>query len=195
MVKGGGGVIRLAKGAILSPDGARFYPRKKMNVVMDYEAATVRVNAGSGGNVGVAEAATFWWIEGRCTNVAKIIEVLRPHVLASREKGSAENLRNVISELSALVKSKRVTGGVLFVGSAARAVCYANRCANLRAIVATNDRAVREGIEHLGANVLVVEYPAFGFEAMMAMIKPFVESMHAAPVGVERELHDLRSCG
>jgi hypothetical protein len=103
-------------------------------------------------------------------------------------------LRGVVKELAGLVKAKRVGCGLLFVDSAARAACYANRCASLRAIVGTNDKAVSEGVEQLGANVLIMEYPQLGYKGMMAMVKPFLESQRDVPAAVQRELNELATC-
>lgn len=186
------GAVRLAKGAILTPLAQDFIRERHVQVMSDEMAPAVKVNGGSAPLAG--SAPVMWWIEGQCPSVAKLVDALRQNLLASRERGSAENLKSVVKELALLVKNKKVAGGVLFVPSAARAVCYANRCQSLRAVVATNDRAVSEGIELLGANVLVVEYPPFGFKAMLALVKPFVESMQQVPAAVQRELDELRNC-
>jgi hypothetical protein len=196
------GPVRLAKGAILTPLAQDFIRERGINIMTDEGAAAVAINGGAAPGTGGAAtmaggggAPILWWIDGQCPSVAKLVEALRPGLLASRERGSGENLKGVVKELAALVKAKKVAGGLLFVPSAARAICYANRCQSLRAVVATNDRAVSEGIELLGANVLVVEYPPFGFKAMLALVKPFVESVQAVPAAVQRELDELRNCG
>ena len=185
------GAIRLAKGAILTPLAQDYIKDKNLNVMTDEQAVMGKVHYGPG----PTNTPTFWWIEGRCPSVAKVIEALRPNTLASREQGSPESLRNVVKELAGLVKSKKVTGGLLFVNSAARASVYANRCHSLRAVVGTSDKAVSDGIEHLGANTLIIEYPLLGFKSMMALIKPFIESMHQAPAAVQKELNELMTCG
>jgi hypothetical protein len=187
------GPIRLAKGAILTPLAQDFIRERNVNVLSDEMAPTVTVNGG--GTPPAGSAPILWWIEGQCPSVAKLVDAMRQRLLASRERGHADNLKNVVKELANLVKNKKVTGGSLFVPSAARAICYANRCQSLRGVVATNDRAVSEGIELLGANVLVVEYPPFGFKAMQALVRPFVESMQNVPAPVQRELDELRNCG
>jgi hypothetical protein len=184
------GPIRLAKGAILTPLAQDFIKEKNLNVMTDERAISTAVNAGAAS----INASIFWWIGGQCPSVAKVVETLRPNVLASRERGSADNLRVVVKELAGLVKGKRVGSGLLFVDSAARAAVYANRCHSLRAVVATSDKAVSDAVEHLGANVLIIEYPQLGYKGMMALIKPFIESLHQAPAAVQKELNDLATC-
>jgi hypothetical protein len=191
-LKGVRGAVRLAKGAILTPLAADFIKEKKVNVVTDGQAPSAAVNVSAGIATG---APIFWWIGGQCPSVAKVVETLRPNVLASGERSSGESLRAVVKELAGLVKSKRVCCGLLFVDSAARAACYANRCHSLRAIVGTNDKAVSDGVEQLGANVLIIEYPQLGYKGMMGLIKPFLESHHAAPAAVLKELNELAACG
>ncbi len=187
------GPIRLAKGAILTPLAHDFIKDHALNVMSDEMAAVVKVNAGTAAATGAA-LPTWWWIEGQCPSVAKVVDALRPRLLASTERGAAENLKGAVKELAKLVKSGKVRGGILFVPSAARAVCYANRCPSLRAIVATTERAVSEGLELLGANVLVIEYSQFGFKGMMPLVKPFVEGGSALPAGVAKELNELATC-
>jgi hypothetical protein len=191
-LKGVRGPIRLAKGAMLTPLAHDFIKDHALNVMSDEMAAAVKVNAGATGTD--AALPTWWWIEGQCPSVAKVVEALRPQLLASRERSSGENLKGAVKELAGLVKNRKVRGGVLFVPSAARAVCYANRCPSLRAVVGTTERAVSEGLEMLGANVLVVEYSQFGFKGMMPLVKPFVEGAGALPAAVAKELNELAAC-
>jgi hypothetical protein len=185
------GPLRIGKGAILTPLAQDYIRDKHIQVVSDTGAGTgekISINAGT-------NSPTYWWIDGQCPSVAKVIEALRPNTLASRERSSPDNLRLVVKELATLVKNKKVTGALLFVNSAARAVCYANRCHSLRAIVGTSDKAVADGIEHLGANTLILEYPLLGFKSMMALVKPFIESLHQPSAAVQKELSELMTCG
>ncbi len=185
------GPLHIGKGAILTPLAQDYIRDKNIQIVNELGTASgekISINTG-------AHSPTYWWIDGQCPSVAKVIEALRPNTLASRERSSPDNLRLVVKELAALVKNKKVTGALLFVNSAARAVCYANRCHSLRAIVGTSDKAVADGIEHLGANTLILEYPLLGFKSMMALVKPFIESLHQPSAAVQKELSELMTCG
>lgn len=186
------GPIRLAKGAILTPLAQDFIKDHALNVMTDEMAAVTKVNAGATPNA--AALPTFWWIEGQCPSVAKVVDALRPHLLASREPSRPDNLKMAIKELAKLVKSNKVRGGVLFVPSASRAICYANRCPSLRAIVATTERAVSEGLELLGANVLVIEYSQFGFKGMFPLVKPFIDNQPGLSNAVAKDLNELATC-
>src|SRR5271154_5299603 len=109
-LRGVRGPIRLAKGAILTPLAQDYIKDKNLNVMTDEQATPVSANAG----VAPGNAPTFWWIDGQCPSVAKVIEVLRPNALASRERSSPDSLRSVIKELAGLVKGKKGTDGLLF---------------------------------------------------------------------------------
>ncbi len=188
-----GEVVRLAKGALLTPLAIDFIREKNLVVASDEGAPVKRINAGP--EVALGALPLLWWIDGQCSSVAKVIDGVRSHVLVSRERPASANLKSVVKELAALIRNRKVSGGVLFVSSAARAALYANRCSSLRAVVATSEKSVSEGIEQLGANVLVIEYPQFGARAMSGFVQPFLESARAQPVVVGRDLDELRMCG
>jgi hypothetical protein len=186
------GPIRLAKGAILTALAQDFIKDHALNVMTDEMAQITKVNAGATPNA--AALPTFWWIEGQCPSVAKVVDALRPHLLASREPSRPDNLKTAIKELAKLVKTGKVRGGLLFVPSASRAICYANRCPSLRAIVATTERAVSEGLDLLAANTLVIEYSQFGFKGMFPLVKPFIDNHPALTAAVAKDLNELATC-
>jgi hypothetical protein len=186
------GPIRLAKGSILTALAQDFIKDHALNVMTDEMAQVTKVNAGSTPNS--AALPTFWWIEGQCPSVAKVVDALRPHLLASREPSRPDNLKTAIKELAKLVKTGKVRGGLLFVPSASRAICYANRCPSLRAIVATTERAVSEGLELLAANTLVIEYSQFGFKGMFPLVKPFIDNQPGLTAAVAKDLNELATC-
>jgi hypothetical protein len=53
---------------------------------------------------------------------------------------------------------------------------------------------VQEGIEFLGANVLVLEYPHHGFKSMDELVRLFLTSSGRAPKDVESQLIELAAC-
>jgi hypothetical protein len=186
------GPIRLAKGSILTPLAQDFIKDHALNVMTDEMAQVAKVNAGSAAPN--AALPTFWWIEGQCPSVAKVVDALRPHLLASREPSRPDNLKSAIKELAKLVKTGKVRGGLLFVPSASRAICYANRCPSLRAIVATTERAVSEGLDLLAANTLVIEYTQFGFKGMLPLVQPFINNAPPLSNAVAKDLNELATC-
>lgn len=185
------GVAVLAPDARLSPlanDLARQRPGKVRRAA--HQAAPATGSSGASQNLPWA-----WWIDGACPVVQQVTSdratKLRP-LVHNRTPGS---LSSVVRELAAAIKGRQVAGGLLFVRSAARAVCLANRCASIRAIVGTSGEAVEQGITELGANVLIIEYPHHGPKSTVAMVDRITQQVPSVPASVERELADLHRCG
>ncbi|MBN4061007.1 hypothetical protein JYU15_01085 [bacterium AH-315-I18] len=137
----------------------------------------------------------FWWIDGTCPVVKEVTNqrqrVLTP--MANPRKRDAT--LSVIRDLASATRSGHVLGGVLFVPTAAKVLCYANRCQSLRAIVGTSDQAVEEGVTELGANVLVIEYPQHGKRSVDAMLDRFLSQTPAVSTLVQRALAELHRLG
>jgi hypothetical protein len=136
----------------------------------------------------------LWWIEGGCPVVRDVTQSFGLALRAVAALPNSGSLPQVVRELARAVKSKQAPGGVLFVPTAARAVCLANRCASLRAIVGTSGEAVEQGIRDLGANVLIIEYPHHGHRSVAAMLARFMQQIPGVPPSVERELVDMQRC-
>lgn len=136
----------------------------------------------------------FYWIDGQCPVATQTVQqrssILRP--LTASRGGAA--LQQVVRELASAVKARTIAGGILFVPNAARAMCYANRCASLRAVVGTCGEAVEQGVAELGANVLVIEYPHHGPRSMEAMVDRMLQQSPNVPAAVQRDLADLHRC-
>ncbi len=134
----------------------------------------------------------LWWIEGGCPIVRDVTQsfglTLRP--IAAGPTGGA--LPQVVRELARAVKARQASGGILFVPSASKAVCMANRCQSLRAIVGTCGEAVEQGLREIGANVLIIEYPHHGHRSTIAMLERFTQQLPVIPASVERMLVDMQ---
>lgn len=180
------GVALLAHDARLSPL-ANDLARKLANRVR-------RVAPGAASPGGSAPLPWLWWIQGSCPVVASVT-TQRAAGLRLIAAGPTPNaLGRAVRELAAAVRSKRASGGFLFVPSAARAACFANRCSSLRAAVATCGEAVEQAIAELGANTLIIEYPHHGYRAVSAFVDRFLQQPPAAPPQIERDLADLDRC-
>ena len=189
----GDGVAVLAADARLSPlaaDFAREHPRKVRRVGTDSAAASSASPAAN------ATLPWMWWIDGSCPVVAQVTGERGSQLTRAVSLGSGSAaLGQVVRDLASAIKSHRVLGGLLFVHNAARAMCLANRCQSIRAVVGTCGEAVEQGIAELGANVLVIEYPHHGPRAVAAMVDRFMQQPPRVPPAVERELAELHRCG
>lgn len=186
------GVALLSSTAKLTPlanDFARQFPQKIKRV----EAQSSASKAGA-----VAQPANLpwlWWIQGQCPVVNKVVSERSSQLRTMSAARSGESLPAVVRELAQAVKTGQAAGGLLFVPSAARATCLANRCASLRAIVGTCGEAVEQGIRELGANVLIIEYPHHGPRSVFGMVDRMLGQKPEVPASVQRDLADLHRCG
>ena len=187
------GVAVLAPDARLSPlanDLARQHGRRVRRANLADTAAPA-----IGGDTAAASGPWLYWIMRTCPVADKIIAERR-HVLTPMAVGrDAAALPQVMRDLAGAIKGGTTPGGILFVPSAARAMCYANRCPSIRAVVGTCDKAVEQGIDELGANVVVIEYPHHGPASMAASVDRMVMQPPRVSPQVLRELSELQRCG
>ncbi|MEX0775309.1 MAG: hypothetical protein WD042_06290 [Phycisphaeraceae bacterium] len=138
--------------------------------------------------------AWLWWIDGYCPVVQQATGQRRQQLRGSSGGHQPSALAQVVRDLADAVRHKRAAGGILFVHNAARAVCYANRCSALRAVVGTCGEAVEQGIAEVGANVLVIEYPHHGLKSILAMIDRITAQLPKVPANAQRDLNELQKC-
>jgi len=186
------GVAALAPDARLTPlanDLVREHPEK---ICRTASPATTAISVS---RTDAVNHPWLWWIEGQCVAVHELTAVRSSRLLSSGAANHPAALAQVVRDLAGAIRIRRVAGGLLFVHNAARAVCFANRCASIRAVVGTCGEAVEQGIAELGANVLVIEYPHQGKEAMQAMVDRIMRQPPKIPPTVQRELADLHRNG
>jgi hypothetical protein len=185
------GVALLSRDAKLTPLGNDFVRKSPAKVRrLETNEAPPRATAGS-----AAVLPWTWWIDGQCPVVQRVTNDRRGRMVPTGNNRSPRVLPQVVRDFASGIKLGRYAGGFLFVHNAARAICMANRCASIRAIVGTCGEAVEQGIADLGANVLLIEYPHVGQRAMSEMVDRMMQHPPAMPAGVERDLTDLHRCG
>ena len=188
------GVATLAADAKLTPlanDFVRQSPEKVRRA-----SATNATGEQSQAAPGDPVAPWLWWIEGQCPFVDQMTRQRASRLRPSSAARSATSLAQVIREIAGGLQGGQIGGALLFVPSAARAVCYANRCAAIRAVVGTCGQAIERGVDELGANVMIIEYPHIGPREMAALVDRMLQQAPTLPPQVQRELADLeRSAG
>jgi hypothetical protein len=180
-----GRVLPLAYGAKLTPLGRDRAKERGLTIQ--------RVSEG-GATTQPVPSAWHWWIAGHCPAVDQVTSTLKASLTPLVAKRELNQIHRVIADLAKRVNSNISAGGVLFVPSAAQAICYANRCPSLRASVATCGEAVEQAVDQLAANVLVVEYPHHGLKAIHAMVERFITATRPALPLVDSQLKELASC-
>jgi len=146
-----------------------------------------------------APAGTLlWWCDGPCGQAkAAIAQQSRESSLQPIDiPASVDNLIPAITRIAADVKSGRASGGILLVQAGAAAIVYANRCPTLRAILGSCRQSVEQGVLHLAANVLIIEYPYHSLPQVRNILLPFVRGgQREMSENVQRQLRELSSCG
>jgi ribose 5-phosphate isomerase RpiB len=138
----------------------------------------------------------LWWCDGPCGQAKGAIAAqsressLHPLDLPA----SNDNLVPAIKRLAAEVKSGRASGGILLVQAGAAAIVYANRCPSLRAILGTCRQSVEQGVQHLAANVLIIEHPYHSLPQVRNILVPFVRGRRELSDDVQRQLQELSTC-
>ena len=143
------------------------------------------------------EGTLLWWCDGPCGQAkAALMQQSRESSLQPLDlPASADNLVPAIKQVAREVKSGRASGGILLVQTGAAAIVYANRCPSLRAILGTCRQSVEQGVQHLAANVLVIEYPFHSLPQVRNILLPFVRGQREMSDDVQRQLQELQGCG
>jgi hypothetical protein len=186
--------IRLAPTARLTPL-ARDYVKARGLVIQRSVNAPNDALASAGASNNRNTMPFLWWIEGQCRNVTAVTEANGGALRPSSQPAGPEALTTMIAELDDGVRKGRYRGGILFVRNAARAGCFANRCARLRGVVGTCEQAVQQGLGDVAANVLIIEYPYHDQATMQAMVQHFVTGERGDWAAVNQALEGLRTCG
>ncbi|NNM85195.1 MAG: hypothetical protein HKL96_05500, partial [Phycisphaerales bacterium] len=175
------GTVYLASSARLTPLAQDLLRERKI---------TVEVVTAPSSN---ADKHWLCWMQGHCPTAASLMTELggRPLPIGN----GPDDLLAAVRQVAADIRSVKAQLAILFVPAAARAVCFANRCRSLRAIVGTCEQAVQEGIDMLGANVLVLEYPHLNAQRMRQLALQFIQSSGRPNAAVQRQLAQLAACG
>ncbi|MCC7408465.1 MAG: hypothetical protein IT442_10360 [Phycisphaeraceae bacterium] len=195
------GVAVLAAGARLTPlanDLARQKP-SKVRRAGEQGGGDLRSPAKQGdAAAGVVATNTFggtwaWWVDDQCPVVGQVTTARKEHlryIAVNRSPGAASAVE-VVGRVVELIKGRKVSGAILFVSRPSRAVCLANRSPLLRAVQASHPQGLRDAIEDLSPNVLVIEHTRVKPEAMLEMVDVMMRSNPRPIAAVERALNEL----
>lgn len=137
----------------------------------------------------------YWWIDGTCPVVKKVTTERQAVMSPMANPRKPEAMLSVVRDLVTAIKSGMVAGGVLFVPSAAKIACYANRSQSLRAVVGTSIKAVEDAVSELGANVLIIEYKQHGLASVDGMLDVFLASQPNVTTLIQRALAECHRLG
>ncbi|NLF73109.1 MAG: hypothetical protein GX575_29075 [Candidatus Anammoximicrobium sp.] len=118
-------------------------------------------------------------VAGRAVSSAAAAAAVRAE-LGAAERIDDECVLEVVRQVTQAVAAQSRIGLVL-TDLPAVALCLANRHAGIRAAWGVNATAVREAMQLIGANLLVVKPAPHGVQELRAMIRAFVSGRHDCP--------------
>jgi ribose 5-phosphate isomerase RpiB len=144
-----------------------------------------------------ANAPLLWWCDGPCGAAkAAITGQAKESLLRALElPADPKQIVPVIKAIAADLKSGNADAALLVVQNAAGTMVFANRCPSIRAVVGTCLEAVEQGIQQIGANVLVIEHAYKTFPQIKTMLARFARAKREVNPDVLRQLAELASCG
>jgi|SRR5687767_9490978 len=145
----------------------------------------------------VAPGTILWWCDGPCgaAKAALASQARETNLQPLQIPAEPKYLVAAVKQFASEIKSDRASGGILLVQSGAAAVVYANRCPSLRAILGTCRDAVQQGVEQVGANVLVIEHPHQTLPQAKNLLSQFARGRRELSDDVRQQLKELASCG
>lgn len=139
----------------------------------------------------------LWWCDGPCGAAKAALASIakESNVQPMPVNAEPKYLVGAVKHLAKEIKADRAAAGILLVQSGAAAAVYANRCPSLRAIIGTCRDAVQQGLDLVGANVLIVETPHQTLQQAKNVISLFVRMRRTPSDDVRRQLGELATCG
>jgi hypothetical protein len=198
------GHVTLPVGARLTPMASDWARSRKVAIVYDGQAGAKSTGAAtSSAPPALASSAPasvgqiLWWCDGPCGAAkAALAAVAREaNVQPMAINAEPKFLVGAVKHLAKEIKADRAAAGILLVQSGAAAAVYANRCPSLRAILGTCREAVQQGLDQVGANVLIVETPHHTLQQVRNVLSLFVRMRRTPSDDVKRQLAELASCG
>lgn len=184
-----GGTIVLPYRARLSPLAADY--ARHRGLTLGY----AEVEAPAGVAAPTAPALPYlWWIEGASGAAqAALRNAARQRPLQPMAiLGDATRVESAVRHLEGELRRGSVAGGVLAVRAAGLACVLANRSRHLRAVVATSLASVRDAMQRVAANVLILEHDALTLAQITNVVGLFATGVRQSDDALTRTLEEGR---
>jgi hypothetical protein len=193
------GHVRLPVGARLTPMAHDWLRSRKIAIVFGdgpgpQGPGLAKPAASAAWNLAIGDL--LWWCDGPCgaAKAALASQAKETNLQPLPVTAEPKYLIQAIKHLAREVKSDRAAGAILLVQSGAAAAVYANRCPSLRAILGTCRDAVQQGIDLVGANVLVIETPYQTLQQVKNVLSLFIRMRREPGDDVKRQLQEMATC-
>jgi ribose 5-phosphate isomerase RpiB len=199
------GQVTLPVGARLTPMASDWARSRKVAIVFDGQSPAGVATSVARSTVAAPLASSspapagqiLWWCDGPCGAAKAALAAVgrEANVAAMPINAEPKFLVGAVKHLAKEITADRATAGILLVQSGAAAAVYANRCPSLRAILGTCRDAVQQGLDQVGANVLIIETPHQTLQQVRNVLSLFVRMRRTPSEDVKRQLQELASCG
>jgi hypothetical protein len=196
------GHVRLPVGARLTPLANDWLRARKISVM--FEADEPKTSNPATDTMVVPRSSApatpgtvLWWCDGPCgqAKAALAAQARESNLQPIPVPPEAKYLVGAVKHLAGEIKSDRAAAGILLVQTGAPAVVFANRCPSLRAILGTCRDAVQQGVDIVGANVLLIEHPYQTLPQVRNLLSQFLRMRREISDDVKRQLKELATCG
>ncbi len=159
------------------------------------QPAAATIDQRSAGDMHAADF--YWWCDSPCgaTKAALVAQARDANMSAIDLPADPKNSAAAIARIARAVKSGGCIGGIIVVERAARTTILAGRCRALLPIVGTSRQTVEEGVNELGANLLIIEHPKLMMHQARNLMIPFVRPRVALADSARQTFAELESCG
>ncbi len=187
------GHVTLPVGARLTPMASDWLKRRSISIAFGDEQPAGGAASAARSSTPAPAGTILWWCDGPCgaAKAALAAEGRERNIQPLNVNAEAKFLVPAVKSLAKEIKADRAVAGILLVQNGAAAVVYANRCPSLRAIIGTCRDAVQQGIELVGANVLIIETPYQTTQQTRNLLGHFTRMRRTPSDEVKRQLEDL----
>jgi len=161
--------VIVPNGAVVTPAVRDDLRKKKIKVTFAEEAHTAN---GSTGGMLVGMAAGSY-------DAAAVLRAISVESCGV-DRVDDDCWIELVRQLSRVIAAKG-RFGVLITGRAAAAVCLANRERAVRAVLGVTATSVKEAMQMVGANLLIVDPASHGLYELRGMVREFARGSHECP--------------
>ncbi len=161
--------VVVPKGAVVTPSVRDELRKKKVRMVFAEEAQAA--NASTGGMLVGMAAGSY--------DAAAVLRAVSVETCGV-DRLDGECWIELVRQLSQAITAKG-RFGVLITSQAGAAVCLANRESTVRAVAGISAASVKEAMQIIGANLLIVDPASLGLHELRSMVREFARGSHECP--------------
>jgi len=182
-------IIELPRSAIVTPLAKDYIAQRKItvnwtDVVTDCgcdEPSTAGARQQPGGQAlsKIPKGPILVTYDDKTLAVQQLLAALTRETLPltlMEDTAADADLPGRIRQLSEQIKSQSISAAIILVSEPEFALAYANKFTGVRAALAGDWKSIHRAAKLIGANVLVIDYPAKTFYQLLQLVRTFVRT-------------------